>query len=626
MIRKPSLQRSAILTILAITLATARVLTAENAPTEDFDLFDPDTPVLGPVVVTANKYPQPLEVTGSSITVLDGEGLETQQIRSLENSLRLVPGAITATTGARGSNTSIFLRGTESDQTQIRVDGIRISDSNILPSPFLGGENIQNLSSIEVLRGPQSSLYGGESIGGVISLTTRRGEGDPTVSLFGEAGSFGTYIGNLSGQGRIGGLSYSLSAGAESTQNDRSNNDFEQYQSSLRLDVEPGEDTLVTFTLRQAYREYGSPGDVTVNDPDNLDRDDTLLFSSHLESRVTDLWTTHLVVGTLFQDFEFEAPPSVTRIDSNRVVGDWYNVFELSEAHTTLLGGGVEHTSVENTGFGDIDETDQILSLYGQHTIQFNESFALTGGIRYEDYESVGRFWTHRGTATYSIERTGTRIHGSYGSGFKSPSFLDLFGMSPFFVGNPGLEPEESRGWDIGVEQKLGASHVVDVTWFHNDIENLIDFDFSVFPGTTVNVAEAVTEGLEIALRGSFDEAVNYSLAYTYLEADDETTGTRLLRRPRHTLGFDINSRVCDRLLLGAGSYLVDDRKDFGVRAGGVVQGDNYFTARFYGIYTLSEKVALSFRIENAFDEHYDEVDGFPALPFGAYAGLRISF
>ena len=629
--KKPTLQWSATICRLAIALTIASTAIAQDEPLEEFDLFDPDAPFLGPVVVTANRYPIPLTDSGSSVTALNGETLETQQIRSLENSLRLVPGVITATTGARGSNTAIFLRGTESDQTQIRVDGIRVSDSNILPSPFLGGENIHNLGSIEVLRGPQSSLYGGESIGGVISLTTRRGEGEPTFSLFGEAGSFNTFSGGFSGQGQVGGLAYSLSAGAESTQNDRANNDFEQYQSSLRLDFQPVEDTTLTFTLRQAYREYGSPGTTASNDPDNLDRDDTILLSSHLETRVNDLWTTHLTFGTLFQEFEFEAPPATTEVDSNRIVADWHNVLEFSEHHTTLFGAGAEHTSIENSGFGNVDETEDLFSLYGQHTIHFTEAFAITGGGRYEDYDSVGDKWTYRGTATYTLDRTGTRLHGSYGSAFKAPSFLDLYGLAPFvFVGNPDLVPEESTGWDIGIEQQLGASHLIDVTWFHNDIENLIDFVFPggfFAPGTTVNVDEATTEGLEVALRGSFAETINYSLAYTYLLAENETAGTRLLRRPHHTLSFDINAQLCERLLLGFGGHLVNDRKDVGFQLPfGTVEGDNYFTARVYGNYTLSEKVALSFRVENVFDEDYQEVAGFPALPLGAYAGIRIDF
>ena len=620
--------RHSILSIIAYAMSLA-VSSAQDDSTEEFDLFDPDTLVLGTVVVTANKYEQPRSATGSSVTVLDGDALATQQIRSLENSFKLVPGAITASSGPRGSVTSLFLRGTESDHTQIVIDGVRISDANIFSAPFLGGENLHNLGSVEILRGPQSSLYGGESIGGVVSLFTRRGEGHPTVTHFGEAGSFGTFLGGIAAQGEIEDFAYSFSSGTETTQNDRQNNDFEQFQNSLRIDIQATEDTAVGFTLRHAYREYGSPNNILFNDPDNTDIDSSFLLTSFIESAVNDIWSTKLTLGAFFQELTFETPPTASRIDSTKLSADWQNVFRFSDQHTTLLGAGIDETSYLNTDFISVNETEQTISLYAQHSLQLTDDFILTGGVRREEYESFGEAWTHRATASWQIPGSETRIHGSYGTGFRAPSFFDLFGMFPGFVGNPNLNPEKSRGWDVGVEQQIGTSHLLDVTWFHNDIENLIGFDFSNFPapGTTVNVMDATTEGLEVAFRGTFEETINYSLAYTYLIADDETAGVRLLRRPSHTFGFDVNAKVCERLLLGVGGYLIDDRMDFGVRPhGDPIQGENYFTTRVYGAYTLCENVELNFRIENASDEKYEEIDGFPGLPFGAYVGLRISF
>lgn len=577
------------------------------------------------IVVTPTKYPTPPENVGSAVSVIQSGELAARQVDSLEEAIRIVPGVVTASSGQAGSVSSVFLRGVNSNQTQFLVDGIRISDSNVFSNNFAGGAVAHNLDAIEVLRGPQSALYGGEAIGGVISLWSPRGEGDPTAEINLMAGSFESFGAWLAGQGRIGDTSYSLSTGWETTANDRPHNDFEQFVYATRIDHALSEQTSVGFSVRGALREFESPGSVFENDPDNTDEEEFVLLTGYLDHQVNDLWRTHLLAGWLNQDLSFDFPPvGSSSIDNQKVVLDWRNTLEWSSGHTTLFGIGFENNSVENNGFGTIDDTETIVALYLQQVLQVTEAFTVTGGVRWEDYDSFGDVFTWRAAGAYHLESSGTTLRASAGSAFRAPSFFELYATSDSFVGNPDLDAEESLGWDVGIEQDAGALGKLALTWFDNDIDDLITSDFSGFPGSVTNLEEASTSGLELEWSGQLSEQLSWRAAYTYLRAVNDSTGDRLLRRPEHTLGFNVDWSPTQRLTLGMGGYWLQDRKDIDPVSFATIDGDDYFVARFYGSFSLCENAELSLRVENAFDEDYDEVAGFPGRGLGVFGGLKI--
>lgn len=578
-------------------------------------------------VVTPLKFPISADDVGSAVTLITGEEIESSQIQAFETAIQLSPGVGFASNGQPGSTSAVFLRGTNSNQTQFLIDGVRVNDSNILPFSFLGGESAHHLGSIEVLRGPQSSLYGGEAIGGVIALTSPRGRGAPSYSLDSEAGSFGSFGTRLTGGGEIDRLAYSFSTGWLQTDNDRTNNDFESFYYGTRLDYAVSEQTTVGLTVRGAEREFGSPDNIFVNDPDNRDLETFVLVTSYVDHQISDVWNTHLLAGWLNQDLTFENPSTATTgIDSSKVVLDWRNTFAWESGHTTLFGVGYEHISVENTGFGGINDEEAIFAVYAQQLLQVTEALSLTGGGRWEDYDSFGDVATWRGAAAYKIEQTGTTLRSSAGSGFRAPSFFELYAFSPSFVGNPNLGPEESVGWDVGVEQDLGPFGAIGLTYFQNDIKDLISTDLTTTPLSLANVGKASTSGVELDWRGQLFEQLNYRVAYTYLEADDDTSGVRLLRRPAHTLGFDLNSNLTDKLLLGVGGYWIDDRLDIDPVTFSTIAGDDYFLARAYANYEVCPGFDLHLRVENAFDQEYQEIAGFPGRGLGVFGGVKLTF
>ncbi len=218
------------------------------------------------------------------------------------------------------------------------------------------------------------------------------------------------------------------------------------------------------------------------------------------------------------------------------------------------------------------------------------------------------------------------KLRASYGTAFRSPSFLDLYGQSAFYVGNPDLEAEKAKGWDAGVDfffaDKKG---VLSATWFDTRITNLIAFDFTASPSTVKNVGRARTRGLELSGKFTLPGAVDVRLAYSHLEADDLTAGTRLLRRPKHSGSLDV-WRSFGALGVGTGVVFVNDRMDVHADTFATVSGEDYTVVRVYGALHINDRLALKARVENLFDEQYEQVHGYPQLGLGAFAGLEWKF
>ncbi len=614
--------------LLAVSTATVALAQSPETSIPADQAISPEASFeLETMVVTPTKFPLPQTEVGSAITIIPGSKLEASQIRSFEDALKFAPGVTFATSGQKGSNSSVFLRGVNSNQTQFLVDGVRINDSNILSQPFTGAAAAHGLSSIEVLRGPQSALYGGEAIGGVISLSTERGSGTPVSQIEAMTGSFGTFGTQFSSSGELGTTAYSLSLGYDETANDRPNNDFENFYYAGRIDQPLSEATTFGFTFRGAEREFGSPGSVFDQDPDNLDRDSFLLLTSYLDHQFNDQLSTRLVAGFLDQQVDFEFPPTgSSTIDNEKIILDWRNTLEWGGGHTSLLGVGFEDTAVSNTGFGGVDDSEQLFSLYFQQQLQLTKALSVTGGVRWEDYDSFGDTVNYRGAGAYHLEETGTTFRASVGTGFRAPSFFELYATSPFFVGNPELDPEESLGWDVGVEQQIAELGTIAVTWFDNQLDDLISTSFAGPVSSVENLEEASTSGLEVAWAGSLLNQINYQLAYTYLEATNDASGDRLVRRPTHTLGFDLNTQLCDRFTVGMGGYWLNDRLDIDATTFETITGDDYFIARFYTNLAVNEDLDVFFRVENAFDEDYEEISGFPGRGLGVFGGAKLRF
>ncbi len=614
----PAPARRLSLTFLGLALALGR-LPAQEASTVE----------LPPYVLAATRTPAALTTTGTYVDSINAAELTRMQLNSLQSALGGIPGAPALASGATGAVTSLFLRGSNSDQTLFLVDGIRFNDPNTDYAVALGGMSMLASDSLEVAHGPQSTLYGGEAVGGVLSLRAQRGAGLATETVSVEAGSFGTVQGAVQAQGGDGQAAYNFSAAGGSTQNARQNNDFTSITYALRLDRQVGKTTAIGATFRGFIGRYGSPGDRFTNDPDNHDRENNQLATVFADFTPSASFTSHIILGGQDRRFVSDNPgpfgTQVTVVENRRVVLDWQNTMQAGERHRITAGLTAESNHTRNTGFGDIDKRQQLLAFFAQDEWTPLEHLYLTAGLRSDDFDTFGRVTTGRATAAWLSRDSHWKLRSSYGTAFRSPGFLDLYGQSSFYVGNPSLHPEKARGWDAGVDYFLTKNRgMLSATWFDTRFHDLIVYDFSVFPGTTANVEQALTKGVELSGKFALPGAVQVRLAYTYLEADNISQGVRLLRRPRHSGSLDLWHDFGRGFSAGAGLAFAAQRQDVDAQTFATINAPDFTVVRIYGAWQVNPRLTLKARIENLLNEKYEQVNGYPQLGFGAFAGIEV--
>ncbi|MBA4137839.1 MAG: hypothetical protein C0518_11025 [Opitutus sp.] len=583
-------------------------------------------------VVTATRTPIAATAAGSAIDAISAAELARRQINSLRGALGGVPGAPTFASGAAGGTTALFLRGANSNQTLFLVDGIRSNDPNTDYAVTLGGACVSACDSLEIAHGPQSTLYGGEAVGGVISLRAQRGFGAPTQTVSLEAGSFGTMQGALSAQAGDEHSAYSFSLAGGHTDNERANNAFDSATYVLRLDRTLSEAVAIGATWRGFNGEYGSPGTRFTNDPDNTERESNQLATVFAAFTHSPALNSRAVLGGQDRRFVSENPRAgaatqVTVVKNRRAVLDWQSTYTGAARHRLTAGATAEINRTVNSGFGNINRRQELLALFVQDEFTPVENVFLTAGLRSDDHDTFGRATTGRVTAAWLVARERVKIRATSGTAFRAPSFLDLYGQSAFYVGNPNLAPEKARGWDAGVDYYFAQNRgTVGVTWFETKLTNLITFDFASFPSSVRNVENARTRGAEVAGKFALRADTEVRFSYTYLEADNLSQRNRLLRRPRHGGSADVWHDFGHGFSGGAGIVFSAQREDVHAATFGRIDGEDYAVARAYAAWQVNAKLAFKLRAENLLGESYEEVHGYPQPGAAFFAGVEWKF
>jgi vitamin B12 transporter len=585
---------------------------------------------LGPYIVTATRTPAAPQTLGTVVDSISAADLARRQISSFNDALGGVAGAPTFTSGAAGAVTSIFLRGANSNQTLFLVDGIRFSDPNTDYSVFLGGATVGAGDRLEVVHGPQSTLYGGEAIGGVVSLRAQKGSGAPTGQVSAEAGSFGTVDGSAGAQGAQGPWAYNVSASGGHTHNARPNNSFNSGNVVLRLDRTLTNAVSVGGTLRGFNSVYGDPGNRFTNAVGSFERENNWLGTLFAEIKPCEYYSSRITLGG--QDRRLVSvssstgrPPAVTILTNRRAVLDWQNTIVLPASNRLTAGLTTEENTTRNTGFGAIDQRQKLFAVFAEDEWSPVKNVFLTGGLRRDHFDTFGNATTGRATAAWLVVPKTLKLRASYGTGFRSPSFLDLYAKSAFYNGNPNLQPEHARGWDTGVDYYLPENRgTLSATYFRTDFHDLI-VSTPNFSSET-NVDQARTRGVELSAKVALPNATEVQLAYTYLEATDLTTQTRLLRRPRNSASADVWHDFGSGVSAGVGLKEVDHRADINAQTFAPVEDPDYALVRVYAAWQATKSLALKVRVENALDKQYEEVNGYPALGFGVFAGAEWKF
>lgn len=585
---------------------------------------------LDPFLTTATRTPAERQTIGSAVDVITAADLARRQVSTLAAALGSTAGTPLFASGAPGALTSLFLRGANSNQTLFLVDGLRLNDPNTDYAVFLGGSCVSSCDSLEIAHGPQSTLYGGEAVGGVVSLRAQRGVGAPSSRAWVEGGSFGTVQGALTSQGEAGATAWNFSAQGGHTDNQRANNAFDSSNTTVRLDRKLNDRAAVGATVRWFHGVYGDPGDRFTNDPDNESREENLLVTAFATVQLAPLWTSHSILGGQDRRFVSEnpragGPTQITVVKNRRAVLDTQTSYRGLERHRLTGGVTAEANHTRNTGFGDINKKQTLLAVFAQDEFSPVDDLYLTGGIRNDDFDTFGRATTARATAAWLVAQRALKLRASYGTAFRSPSFLDLYGQSAFYVGNPNLRPERARGWDAGADYYLPHRRgMLGVTWFETNFSNLIASTANF--RSVENIQRARTRGAEFSAQLTVAPGTELRGSYTYLEAINRTAGTRLLRRPRHGGSADVWHDFGGGFTAGVGAGFVAQREDVNAQTFRTVDGEDFSVVRVYAAWQATSRLALKLRVENALGEHYEEVNGYPALGRAVFARAEWRF
>ncbi len=614
---KPASSRTTGCIILACAFAAPLSINSARAQTVPYSV------ILDEVVVSATRTPNELRTTGSVVEKITGDDVARRQLPTLASALNGAAGA-PVTTGGTGGATSIFLRGSNSNQTLVLVDGVRLGDSNALYANYIGGAAPSWFDTIEVIKGPQSTLYGADAVGGAISINAQRGQGAPTASVSAEAGSFGTYGSRLAAQGEKGKWAYSAFIASQHTDNVRDNNASDNNTLVLRLDRTLSETVSIGSTLRGYYGRVESPDSTAVNDPNNYDTEQNWLATTFVELNPSEDLTAKLTIGGQLRRVVSRTPapnPGFAfpgTLDNERALIEGQATYSGLERNRITAGFNAEHSVGENSGSGD--RTQSQWGTFLQDEINPIENLYLTAGLRYDSFNRFDDKVTGRGSVAWLVVPDRVKLRASYGTAYRTPSFTDRYG----FFGNPAIMPETAKGGDAGIDFYLPDNRgVLSATYFRTDYNDLITYPAPAF--TPQNVGQARTEGVELSSTLLFG-TVGTKAAYTYLDAKNQTTGARLLRRPRHTIDLDVWNDFGSGFTAGFGVHAVADLKDIDAVTYATIDGEDYTTARLYAAWEVNERLTLKARIENLFDEDYAAVNGFPSLGIGAFIGAEYRF
>jgi vitamin B12 transporter len=625
------------LLLIAVFVPLSTALAAPNAATDD---------ELETLVVTATRIPTPELDVASSITIITADDIAARQVRTLPDLLKEVPGLNLVQTGGAGGQTSVFMRGTNSNHTKVLVDGIDLGDPSNPGGAFdLGTFLTQDIQTVEILRGPQSGLYGSDAIGGVINIITKSGSGPAQFNAGIEAGSFDTFNQAGSASGSLDQFHYAATlqhyhAGATPvTPLDLlppGQARIDDYDDNLTASTKLGLDVTDHFDLGLVARYTDSHLRITGDNfatfpatPDATQSDNnTLQYYTRATGHLLALdGALEQTVGAAYSDVkssQYSPDNPAAYLYGERTKFDWQGILKLAANQQLLLGA--EHQRDEITQ--PIAAATNINSGYAELQSSFGGRLFDTISVRYDDNDRFGSQFTYRVAPAYLIEETGTKLKASVGTGFKAPSLSQMFQNFPEFdfFGNPNLRPETSVGYDAGFEQSLAADNMrFGVTYFHNNIKNLID-DNADFTSLT-NIGRAVTDGIESFASYQPLPSLSLRVDYTYLQATDEILHEELLRRPKHKGDLNAAWQATSRLRLNATllsvSSWIDGNRDFSIPR---LTAPGYTTVDCAASYDLTSHWALFGRITNLFNRHYQNPDGFMQPTLGAFAGVKAKF
>jgi vitamin B12 transporter len=641
------------------------------------------------VVVSPTTVPTPSETTASSVTVITASDIEAQQFRTVPDALAAAPGLNVVQTGGPGGQTSVFIRGTNSNHVKVLIDGVDASDPSNPNASFDFGQLLTgDIERIEILRGPQSGLYGSDAIGGVISITTKSGSGPPKLTLSTDGGSFGTFNQHAALSGSQGDFNYAFNVqhfqststpvtpSYDLAPGEQRNNDYyDNWTYSTKLGAKLSDTVAVNLVGRYTDSNlhftnddfenffptsFAEPIQSTQKDHQFFGRGEvvwspTAAFTNYFGVNYTNsrTWNFDPNANDNFLTSPVVTPPSVDL--GTRVKYDYRGELQVAPGQKIVVGAEDQNETLR-TNSSDVEDAFGNATFFETSAERRNDAgwlelqnqitqrFFIVSNIRYDANEDFGDHTTWRVAPVYIVPGTETKLKATYGTGFKAPSLEDLYvNFLPFFLANPNLKPEESKGWDVGFEQPLANDRIrFGSTYFRNDINNLITTVDSTTPGvsTLANVNTASTFGAENFAAWQVSKDLNLRADYTYTVAKADSviactsppcSGQQLLRRPKNKASLTANWQATSRLSVSTTLLYVGSWWDIGRQAvppdgfSPYIKQPGFTTVNLAVNYAWTDSMTVFGRIDNLFNKYYEDPAGFVRPGFGAFGGIRFT-
>lgn len=598
------------------------------------------------VVVTATRFAVDKASLATPVSVITRQDLEDTQSSLAIDAIRQVPGVILLQTGGIGRTASVRLRGLSGQQNLVLIDGIELNNSGSASTSEgdfdFGNLTTADIERIEVIRGPQSAVYGADAIGGVINIITRKAVSkEPRVTLDLTGGSFNTVDASGSLSGGYQKLSYrfngqyfrtdGISAAESATGAVFERDAYKQVNAGAWLRWNGSDIFAVEGQTRFARSEGGFDAAGGTDDPDNTDEDTTIVSSLKPMLTLWDgRWESQLPLSVSVTKGElrdnFSAP---FELDNIQPKVNWNNRVDLREWVDVVAGvqWESEQAEINNTPVGaapdpTVEQSLESWGLYGLLDLAPVERLKLELSARADFTSDFGTEDTYRAAGAYNLW-SGARVRAAVGSGFNTPTVAQLY--RPFFgvPANNNLRPEKSLGWEVGIDQEIKPLNAdIELTYFHNDVKDQITFSFP--PGNFQNINRARTRGVELGVDWEPFEYVSFDANYTYTDAIDKTTGFKIQRTPEDVITGGATVKFMDqKLRLRLEAVYYSDRFN---RSRERSPMPDHTVWNLGASYQATKNLKVHARVDNLFDRDYQLVQGFSTPPLSAYGGLTLTF
>lgn len=596
------------------------------------------------IEITATRTSIEEENPASALTIITQEEIQQKQHMQVKDILREQLGLNIVTSGRLGGSSSVFMRGANSASTLVMIDGVQVK-SNTLGSFDFQHLQMDNIERIEILRGPQSTLWGADAVGGVINIVTKRGKGKPRHSLTFEGGSFATFKETLSSSGAFNSADYSFTAsrtdsdGFSSFNKDRGATEKDRYANttfSTKAGYNFWDDARVELIARLTHAKNHFDG-FGFDLSENLSTSDTFYFAMPFQKSITEWWDAKINLN-----FNYEKQDSIDLSFANSVITsrtytvDFQNNIAFNKIFSAIFGFEYQITNGENTTapsiFGDpaffFELENKSQGYYLQTNATFFDSLYLTVGFRQDFNTRFDDKLTYKFEAAYKIKTKAVniKIRGAYSTGFRAPSINQLIfpdtGFGP--VGNINLRPEESENREAGIEFSLFSDRLsFGSNYFNVDYIDLIDF----VSGTGFqNIQNASSEGVESFIKWRIMDDLDVTVSHTWNNAVDDEDGSTLDRRPKNifstSLHFNWNKKLDSTVTVNYRSAL--DQATIGTPFPSRVGGRTLVRAALS--YQINKSLKLTARGENLLDKDYEEPFRFGTQGISGYGGFVYSF